>query len=817
MSLSDETAGLGTPALHATGRADESAQRGTPSMGEGLELTLEGSGSGIWDWDLASGTIRRSPRASAIVGRVEDEATAELERWEESIHPDDRARVSSTLESHLRGDSPFYETRHRLRHGDDRWVWVRVRGMVVERGADGSPLRMVGTVEDVSERQARDEHLRLLQAAVENLNDIVLISRPPEEPSEFGTIVFANRAFERHLGHSREGVLGRTLATILDREHHGRILEGIGARLLRGEALRLMVDVADTQGRTVWLEAESQPLSDEAGRILHFVTVARPVNERMEAEDEQRRLVQELEKQQARLSTILQQLPVGVILAEAPSGRVVLWNQALESMVHGAEMAVGSTEEYGEWEAYLPDGAPMGPEDWPLARALAGEIVRGMEFWSPDPSSSGEAQWWRVNASPIRDRQGNVTSAVVTTEDITEARRTEGALRRSQEQLRHAQKMDAIGRLAGGMAHDFNNLLTAILGYGEFLQEQLPPGSPELGDVHEIVHAAIRGRALTHQLLAFGRKSSWNAQTVLLNDVVESSRRLLHRVVGESVLFETALDPASGSVKVDANHLEQVLVNLVLNARDALDESGGTITVRTAPLTCHRPLAREPEAIPAGEWETVTVGDEGAGIPPEVRALIFEPFFTTKESGRGTGLGLALVYGIVKQAGGYVSVESTPDIGTEVTVYLPRAAGPVQHAHGLPRAAAEVPGASGVILLVEDQAQVRTLLTRRLERAGYRVIEARHGRDALLRYDDVHGEVDLVLTDVVMPEMGGRDLADELQRRAPDLPILFMSGYTGGDVRGQHARPQIAEEDLLVKPFGADELLERVGARVRSS
>ncbi len=661
---------------------------------ERLALALEGSQAGVWDYDVASGEVKRSPLMAQALGYDTSELEGRITDWENRIHPDERDEVLACFQAHLRGDTPLFESEHRLRHRSGGWVWVLDRGRVVERDAEGRALRAVGTLVDISERKDREQ-------------------------------------------------------------------------------------------------------------------------QRIESEQEQLRLMRELEQQQARLTTLLQQLPVGVVLAEAPSGEVVLWNHEMEAMTQGSDLSAHTAADYGRWEAYWPDGSPLAAGDWPLSRALEGEIVRGEEFWSPDPLDPERQQWWRVNAAPIRDREGTIRSAVVTSEDITRHRTTEEALRQSQEQLRHAQKMEAVGRLAGGMAHDFNNLLTAILGYGEFLLEQMEPDSRSREDVTEIVDAAVRGRSLTHQLLAFSRKSSWRPEIVTVNEVVRASGRLLERVLGEGVVLDTSPDPDAGTVRVDRNQLEQVLVNLALNARDALGESGGAIRIASATVDLRQPRVREPEAVPAGRWATIAVSDEGVGMADEVRAHVFEPFFTTKERGRGTGLGLATVYGIVKQAKGFVTVESEPGRGSTFTVYLP-VASQAAVVDDDPAPTRALPAGTGLVLLAEDQQQVRSLIARRLRSAGYEVVEARHGREALQAFERLDGEVDLVLTDVVMPEMDGRALAAELRARAPNLPVLYMSGYTGGD-RDQDARSgsAIPEVDLLLKPFDAEELLARVAERLR--
>lgn len=657
-----------------------------------LSMALEGANLGVWDWNVETGEVVRTPAMASFLGLDPAEFGADLESWRSRVHPDDLPVVLTALDEHFNGRTPFYETEHRLRHADGGWVWVRDRGRTFEHDGQGRPRRIVGTVEDVTER--------------------------------------------------------------------------------------------------------------------------------VEARLEQARLVRALEDEQARLGALLEQLPIGVVLAEAPSGRIVLWNRAAVDDARGVDLAARSTEEYEKWEAYLSDGTPMTPDDWPLSRALAGETLRGEEFWVPDPEHPDDPdsrRWWRAHAGPILDRRGNVTAAVVISEDITEMRRVEQALIRSQEQLRHTQKMEAIGRLAGGMAHDFNNLLTAILGFGEFVLDQLPPGSPLAQDVGQIVDAALRGRSITRQLLAFGRKGEWRAEAVPVAEVVTSSTRLLERTLGAHLELRSDGGPPGLSVVVDPSRLEQCLMNLVLNARDAAADQGGQIEVRARSARLARPRFGDPESVPAGNWVVLEVEDNGKGIAPEIRSRVFEPFFTTRPEGRGTGLGLAMVYGIVKQAGGYVTLDSEPGAGTCVTLYLPAAP---EVGEGRPEAPTADAGAplsldGRTVLLVEDQDQVRGLLARRLRQAGLEVVEATHGRDALERLAELSTQPDLVLTDVSMPEMDGWALARALNDRHPQVPVLFMSGHTAPYESAPGTLP-IPEADLLLKPFGADELLARIAARLQA-
>ena len=376
-----------------------------------------------------------------------------------------------------------------------------------------------------------------------------------------------------------------------------------------------------------------------------------------------------------------------------------------------------------------------------------------------------------------------------------------------EEQLRHAQKMEAIGRLAGGVAHDFNNLLTAIIGYTDLVTERADPGDQVVRDVAQIRKAADRGAALTRQLLAFSRKQFLNPTALDLNETVSGLLQMLPRVIGEHIQTTVNLAGNLSRVRADANQMEQVLVNLVLNARDAMP-TGGHLTIETANLKLDADaLAAENLALEPGPYVMLSIADTGVGMDAATRARAFEPFFTTKPKGKGTGLGLATVYGIVDQSGGGIGLTSTPGCGTTVRIYLP-----------VSNASVEVPApqlypphdsrGSETVLLVEDNDSVRTLAAKALRRRGYTVYEARDAEDAIEWASTPSNHPHLLVTDVVMPGLSGPNLAARLAQRNPELRVVYMSGYTG-DVTAVHGNFW-GVVPLLQKPFTPAALAERV-------
>ncbi len=392
-----------------------------------------------------------------------------------------------------------------------------------------------------------------------------------------------------------------------------------------------------------------------------------------------------------------------------------------------------------------------------------------------------------------------VRAVVVTARDITDRRRLE-------EQLRVSQKMDAIGQLAGGVAHDFNNLLTAILGYCNLLLEETPLGSPQRPDLEEIRSAGERAAALTRQLLAFSRRQMLQPRIVDVNELIGQLEKLLRRLISEDVELVTRLADDLRPVKVDPASFEQILINLVVNARDAMP-GGGRLTIETANVELGRSAGGAEVAVTPGPYVSITLIDTGRGMDAATRARVFEPFFTTKEQGRGTGLGLATVYGLVKQSGGYIFVESEPSQGTVFRVYLPPAEASASTAVEEDRLTVQQNRGTETVLLVEDEDAVRALAREVLRRHGYAVLEARHGVDALTVVEAHADTIDLMVTDVVMPHMSGRDLAERLGAVRPAMKVLFMSGYTDHAAVHRDLTPGTA---FLQKPFTPDLLARTV-------
>ena len=447
------------------------------------------------------------------------------------------------------------------------------------------------------------------------------------------------------------------------------------------------------------------------------------------------------------------------------------------------------------------------PDDRQLVQEAAKEAQRGGEPRSIVYRMSHKDGSWRVfesTANTIRNAEGKVEKLVIVNRDITDRQHLE-------EQFRQAQKMEAVGRLSGGIAHDFNNLLSVIIGYSESVQEQVPETSSLHRSMGEILKAGERAASLTRQLLAFSRQQVLTPKVLDLNAIVTDMEKMLRRVIGEDIELSTKLDPALGRLKADQSQIEQIVMNLAVNARDAMPH-GGKLIVQTENMVMDEDFVRRYSyPVQTGAYVCLTVADTGIGMDAQTKARVFEPFFTTKEKGKGTGLGLSTVYGVVKQTGGYIDIESSLGEGTSFKIYLPR----VDAAMTLEKPRVESPASlkgNETILLVEDEASLRTLTRTTLEACGYTLLEASDGADALEVSRQHAKSIDLLLTDIVMPGMGGIALAQQLSQERPGIQIVYMSGYTPFESQAAIG----TESFFLMKPFTRDALRQKIHEALKS-
>lgn len=505
---------------------------------------------------------------------------------------------------------------------------------------------------------------------------------------------------------------------------------------------------------------------------------------------ERRRIADALQRSEERYRDIVENAH-DIIYSHDLEGNYTSMNRA------GARIIGYSTEE----ALTMNFSQTVAPDCLEKAREMIAEKLAGINGTAYDleiVAKDGRHIPVEINSNLVL-RDGVPVGVQGTARDVTERKELEG-------QLRQSQKMEGIGRLAGGIAHDFNNLLTAINGYSELSMMQLEVEDPLFSNLQEIKKAGDRAASLTRQLLAFSRKQVLQPKVLDLNLVVSDLERMLTRLIGEDIELQAVLDPELGSIKVDPSQMEQIIMNLAVNARDAMPR-GGKLTIETRNTVLDDEYARKHIAVIPGRFVMLAVSDSGTGIDPQLQSRIFEPFFTTKEVGKGTGLGLATVYGIVKQSGGNIWVYSEPGIGTTFKIYLPRTDEEVQT---YKRSPANEPVLRGTetILLVEDEEVVRQLACEVLRGCGYELLKAANGREALLICESHQQPIHLLITDVIMPGMSGPDLAGRLSEARPDLKILYMSGYADNAIIHHGVLNEGAE--FIQKPFSTEGLAIKV-------
>jgi PAS domain S-box-containing protein len=808
------------------------AELGQRDSEEQFENTFEQVGIGMALISLDGRWLRVNQVLSEMLGSPADLLIGYPA--ESRTHPDDVPADREAIRLLLAGECRTYTMEKRYLRPSGEVVWGLVNVSLVA-GPEGEPAHFIAAITDVTDRRLaerelreREERYRLLaQASKESVREWDLVTDK----------VIWDQATPPLLDYARTN-LGDTPDWWYERIHpddRERVVGGIDAAIGQGETTwsegyrfrRANGTFADLQDRAYIAR-------DESGKPLRFVGAMTEATAERSSD--------------RRLQEVLDALPTGVWVVDK-EGRIVLANAASQGIWGGTpETALSPVGKDKAW--WMETGQPVPPEEWGVVRALEqGESSSAEELMVE--TADGAQKIILNSATPIRDAGGEIVGAVNISEDVTEKRAAEAAQQqrdeerrqrdeerrewdeerrqqdeerrqqdeqrrqqdeqqlqqqlRQQDQELQAQKMDAIGRLAGGIAHDFNNLLTGILSYSDLILQELRPNDPIRADVEQIRDAGQRAAGLTRQLLAFSRRQLLQPRVVSLNTTVTDLEPMLQRLLGPSARLETELDPDLGNVLADPAQVEQALVNLVLNAREAMPE-GGLLRIATFNVEPEPASWQQDNGSQSGAYVSITVSDTGVGMDAATQSRIFEPFFTTKRAASGRGLGLSTVHGIVEQSGGQIAVESAPGQGTTFTIYLPRYWGP-EAAIGtadqrLPQTGTET------LLLVEDEAAVRASVRRLLEWHGYTVLEARNGEDALRVYEANESGIDLVLTDLVMPEMGGHELIERLRAHDPSLRVLFMSGYTERDFTSNGSMPP--GTGFVEKPFTVETLMRRL-------
>ncbi|MGO9307643.1 MAG: histidine kinase N-terminal 7TM domain-containing protein [Spirochaetia bacterium] len=606
--------------------------------------------------------------------------------------------------------------------------------------------------------------------------------------------VFANPAAESVFGVPPGGLVGRNLADFLGEEDLA-LSKSETRKRVRGLRSTYEIAIRRPDGESRQIELIAAPRMGKDGRVNGTLGIFRDVTEL-------RHLQRSLEQERSLLLSLIDSLPDFVYLKDR-DGRFILANRAQAALVgmRDPKDLVGRTD-HDFVEKLLADRRRADDIRIMESGVGAANIEESLD------AAEGGRRGVLTTKVPIFNAAGEVTGLVGISRDITDITRAEEERARLQEQLQQAQKMEAVGRLAGGIAHDFNNILTVITGYCELALEESRGNRTQAGNVEEIKRAARRASALISQLLSFSRRQILQPRVFDLGDLVEGMEGMLRRLLGEDISLRTSRGSPALYVHADPGRFEQVIMNLAVNSRDAMP-GGGLLTIRTgtAPLPPEESTGNPPQS--AAEQVFLSVSDTGNGMDAATLDRLFEPFFTTKETGKGTGLGLATVYGIVSQSSGHITCRSTVGSGTTFTIYLPRASQEAADRARVERGAAKPPGGTETILLVEDDESVRRFVNTILETAGYTVFSADSGVSALEKLNTLSSPPDLLLTDVIMPGMDGRVLAQEVARRSRGIRLIFMSGYSNVAAAVSKGPPG-HDSRLLQKPFVAEDLLRKV-------
>ena len=697
--------------------------------------------------------------------------------WRDAFHPDDRAMVDTLWTRMLQQGTPVQEL-GRLRRHDGAWRDVVVRATPV-RNAHGEIIEWVGTCTDITARRQAERQVRQLNQLLNLTAKLAKIGGWEYEVAS-GRLTWTRQVYDLHeLDPSVPPTVERAIEFYAP-EARPVISAAVQAAIEHGTPFDVELPLITARGRRLWVRALGS-VDQAHGSTTRLYGTIQDITERRHL-DERSRLE----------STAL----------NAAANAIVITDR--DGIIRSANTAFTRLTGYTEAEAVgrrPGDLLNSGVQDSDFFRQfwetiLAGEVWRG-EITNRRKSGSHYVE--QMVVTPVKDASGAITHFVAIKEDLTQRRELE-------RQLRHAQKMEAVGQLAGGVAHDFNNLLTVILSYAAFARSALPPNDPIRNDILEIESTAKRAADLTRQLLTFGRRSVVSPKPLDLNAVIKGAYPLLRRSIGEDVELVTMLADELGTVLADPVQIEQVLLNMTVNARDAMP-SGGIITIETANRTLDAAYASRHVLVPPGSYVALSISDTGTGLSQDAEEHLFEPFFTTKPTGKGTGLGLATCFGIVRQCSGWIIPYSEPGAGTTFKVLLPRV-GESAEPKEPPVLSAGLSGGTETVLVVEDARTVRRMIVRTLQSNGYHVLEASTGDEALRLAEAYPERIDLLVTDIVMPGMRGSVLAARLRALRPPLKTLYMSGYTP-DTQTDFSRLDSGSA-FLPKPFVGDDLVRTV-------
>ena len=752
-----------------------------------LRMALRIGQIGMFEVDMDTGRARWTPEFGEIWGIPDDFQGRLADFCWQHLHPDDLARIQKDFERVIQSRE-VRAMEFRVRRDDGQLRWIRWLGQAVQISGAG-PLKTVGVNQDVTEQKQAEEALRRaeirFQKAFRHSPDAVSISRLRD-----GLFVEVNPGSLTTLGYAPEELLGRTSAEVGIWVESGERRRMVGLLLSQGEVSNFEARLLGKDGseHVVLVSASLIFLDNEA----HILSTTRDITERKRAETERR-------ESERRFRDILMSMADWVWEVDEHGVYTFSSEKGLEYFGTKRGGILGKKP-----FDFMPpeEAAKVGPIFADLMARR--QPIRDLENWNLN--GKGERICLLTNGVPILDEQGHLKGYRGVDKDITERKRAEEEKVILEIQLQQAQKMEAVGRLAGGVAHDFNNMLNVILGHADLVLDRMGPSDPWRAHLEEIRKAADRSAALTRQLLAFARKQVISPRVLRLNETIEGLLGMLRRLIGEQIELAWVPGKQADAVKMDPMQIDQILVNLCVNARDAI-KGVGKVIIETGMQTGEEMEWLKKTDSVSGRYVWMAVRDNGCGMGKATLEKLFEPFFTTKEMGRGTGLGLATVYGIVKQNGGLIQVDSLPDRGTTFKIFFPHHSGKTETGQ---EACAEesAPRGHETILLVEDEPAILKMTQSILELHGYQVLCASSPEGALQLAQKHTGPIHLLMTDVIMPEMNGQDLSRKISVFYPDIKFLFMSGYTADVIADQGVLA--SGLFFLEKPFRIKEVVSKV-------
>lgn len=727
----------------------------------------------------ADGSIRYlSPASERITGFTAEEREGMLVF--DTLHPDDRASAKAYFVRVLQSPDAVVDATLRVEHRDGSFRHVHFvgRNLMADEAVNGIVVNWRDITDQVDAEQRLKAREQFFRSIIERSSDILAVIDATR------TIRYVSPAFQAITGHAADRIVGTSGLHFLHPDDTGAVDELFSALLVRNESTASTVlRGRDAQGNYRIFDVRVANLLDNPA-INGLIFDARDITD-------SKRIEEALRASEERFRKIVETSGEGIGIRNA-SGALTFVNERFAEMLgYDAHELIGMNV----FSLVAPEhvGTLLDSAGHRQQTGKSGQV--DVEFVKKDGGRVAVI----LSASPLYDHDGNFIGALGMLTDITERKQLEA-------QLRVSQKIEAVGRLAGGIAHDFNNLLTAIRGHVDLLLAEVPPDSPIRGDVQEIRRGADRAATLTQQLLAFSRKQILQPRVLEIDKVVAGTATLIRRLIGEDIRLEARLNANDACVHADRGQLEQVIMNLAVNARDAMPR-GGQLIMETNVVDLDDDFVRANAGSRAGRHVRLLVRDTGVGMSTETLSHVFEPFFTTKEVGRGTGLGLATVYGIIKQSGGYIRVQSEEHVGTSFEILLPFVEARPE-AVMEPQAQPSIAARGETVLVAEDERAVRALASRILRKRGYHVLEAIDGAEALSIARQHEGHIDLLLTDIVMPIMGGRELAEQLLLLRPTSKVLFMSGYMDDELLQRGVEQGVGI--LLEKPFTPDGLAAKV-------